>query len=69
MTVKNFTFSYKRSDGNEKSAEELGDEIADALEVEGIDPSTIHVTAVEDSCDSPLIKCIPMKFTYVKAST
>ncbi len=40
-----------RSDGSEKTAEEMGDEIADALEAAGIDPSSLRITGVAtDDC-------------------
>lgn len=38
--------SQFKSDGSEKTAEEMGDEIADALEAAGIDPSSLRITGV-----------------------
>lgn len=64
-----FTIPQKRPDGSWKSPEELGDELAAALEERGIDPDSLRLIAVEDHTESPLIQRIPLEARYIKVQS
>lgn len=57
------SISRFRSDGSEKTAEEMGDEIADALEAAGIDPSTLRITGVSTSDCGPNVMPVQLRCT------
>jgi type IV pilus biogenesis protein CpaD/CtpE len=57
------TISRFKPDGSEKTAEEMGDEIADALEAAGIDPSSLRITGVSTSDYGP--NAIPVQLRCV----